>query len=69
MVIENPAIGKELLCRVAHMGATFMGKTQIAVEFIRPDPEFWGIAAPPKDWKTTRLSSPHQEVAKVPGGA
>jgi hypothetical protein len=66
IVLENTTTGRELLCRVAHVGATFMGKTQVAVEFIRPDPDFWGIAATPKDWKSTRLSSPQQEVVKTP---
>jgi hypothetical protein len=65
IVLENHATRKELLCRVAHVGATFMGKTQVAVEFIRPDPEFWGITAIPPDWKSTRLSSPQQEIAKT----
>jgi len=63
IVVENPATKKELLGRVVHIGDSFMGKTQVAVEFIRPDPEFWGIAATPKDWKSTR-SSPQQEVVR-----
>jgi hypothetical protein len=44
--IENLVTGKELLCRVAGVGASFMGKTQIAIEFIMPMPGFW--SAPPK---------------------
>jgi hypothetical protein len=39
--IENLITAKELLCRVALLGPTFMGKTQIAVEFIMPMPGFW----------------------------
>jgi hypothetical protein len=39
--MENLTMGKELLCRVALIGPTFMGKTQIAVEFIMPMPGFW----------------------------
>lgn len=65
IVLENHATRKELLCRVAHVGATFMGKTQVAVEFIRPDPEFWGLGVIPEDWKSTRLSSPQQKVVKT----
>lgn len=38
--LENP-LGEELLCRVASLGPTFMGKTQVAVEFIMPMPGFW----------------------------
>ncbi len=44
--LENLILGKELLCRVALIGPTFMGKTQIAVEFIMPMPGFWNIASP-----------------------
>jgi hypothetical protein len=43
--IENLITGKELLCRVANVGPSFMGKTQIAIEFIMPMPGFWN--APP----------------------
>ena len=38
--IENALNGEELLCRVAHVGPTFMGKTQVAVEFIKPSATF-----------------------------
>ncbi len=39
--IENLASGEELLCRVTSVGASFMGKTQIAVELVMPTPGFW----------------------------
>lgn len=38
--IENTVNHEELLCRVAHVGDSFMGKTQIAVEFIKPSATF-----------------------------
>jgi hypothetical protein len=38
--IENSVNGEELLCRVAHVGPSFMGKTQVAVEFIKPSATF-----------------------------
>lgn len=40
--LENLNLGEELLCRVATLGPTLMGKTQVAVEFIVPKPGFWG---------------------------
>jgi hypothetical protein len=40
--LENLNLGEELLCRVATLGPTLMGKTQVAVEFIIPKPGFWG---------------------------
>jgi hypothetical protein len=33
------------------VGASLMGKTQVAVEFIKPAPDFWGVETPPKNWK------------------
>ncbi|MGB8542875.1 MAG: hypothetical protein WCD49_14695 [Candidatus Acidiferrales bacterium] len=44
--VENPHIREELLCRVTSVGASFMGKTQVGIEFIVPTPGFW--QAPPK---------------------
>lgn len=46
--IENLATEQELLCRVVSLGPSFMGKTQVAVEFILPTPGFWGAASKPK---------------------
>ncbi len=39
--LENSNTKEELLCRVTSLGANFMGKTQVGVEFIYPAPEFW----------------------------
>ena len=39
--LENLASGEELLCRVTSLGPSFMGKTQVAVEFVMPTPGFW----------------------------
>jgi hypothetical protein len=45
--IENVALGEELLCRVVGLGSTLLGKTQVAVEFIVPQPEFWSRSSKP----------------------
>ena len=39
--LENLNSGEELLCRVTSLGPSFMGKTQVAVEFVMPTPGFW----------------------------
>jgi hypothetical protein len=39
--VERQDSGEELLCRVTSLGPSFMGKTQVAVEFIMPTPGFW----------------------------
>jgi hypothetical protein len=57
VVLANDASGEELLCRVTSLGDTFMGKTQVALEFIMPAPTFWGGAYPPKDRKPGRGGS------------
>ena len=46
--LENLNSKEELLCRVVSRGATLMGKTQVAVEFITPKPGFWGAPPNPK---------------------
>ena len=46
--LENLSSQEELLCRVASLGPTLMGKTQVAVEFITPKPGFWGTQPNPK---------------------
>ncbi len=42
-------------CRVVYIGHTDAGKTQIAVEFLQPAPNFWHIYFPPEDWSTSVL--------------
>jgi hypothetical protein len=39
--VEKLDSEEELLCRVTSLGTSFMGKTQVAVEFIMPTPSFW----------------------------
>jgi hypothetical protein len=46
--LENPNLGEELLCRVTSLGPSFMGKTQVAVEFIMPTPSFWSSGSSSK---------------------
>jgi len=43
--LERIDSGQELLCRVTSLGPSFLGKTQVAVEFIMPTPGFWGKSA------------------------
>ena len=51
VIVANPKNEKELLCRVTHLGPTFMGKAEVGIEFIRPSPDFWDIPELPLDWK------------------
>jgi hypothetical protein len=54
--IENVNSGEELLCRVTSLGESFMGKTQVGVEFVVPTPGFW--PAPPKPKKAEAVPDP-----------
>lgn len=51
ILIANPKTEEELLCRVTCLGPSFMGKTEVGIEFIKPAPRFWGVSSPPEDWK------------------
>jgi hypothetical protein len=54
--IENPNVREELLCRVTSVGPTFMGKTQVGIEFIVPTPGFWKVPKP-KESKDSQSSA------------
>lgn len=54
--VENVSSREELLCRVTSLGETFMGKTQVGVEFVVPTPGFW--PAPPKPKKAETVPAP-----------
>ncbi len=57
IVVENPKLAREMLCRVTTLGPNFMGKAQVAIEFIKPTPGFWGLDSPPEDWEDGRSES------------
>jgi hypothetical protein len=42
--LESSSAGEKLLCRVVSLGPSFMGKTQVAVEFMLPMPGFCDTA-------------------------
>ncbi len=48
-------------CRVAHVGPTVQGKTQMGLEFTAPAPHFWHVAFPPENW-----SPPPLDKAEIP---
>lgn len=48
--LGTPGNKDEQSCRVTYIGPTTGGRTQIAVEFTDPAPQFWHIAFPPEDW-------------------
>ena len=61
--LENPNLGEEFVCRVTGLGPRFLGKTQVAVEFIMPTPGFWSCGSKSEDYRSridVEKSSSHQ---------
>ncbi|HKV04575.1 MAG TPA: PilZ domain-containing protein [Candidatus Acidoferrales bacterium] len=54
LVLMNPQNSDERECRVAYIGPSHAGLSQVAIEFNRPAPEFWPIASPPQGWTNSR---------------
>jgi hypothetical protein len=48
LTLVNSGNGEEVVARVTSLGATFMGKAEVAIEFIKPTPEFWRVTAQAK---------------------
>ena len=48
LTLLNSGNGEEVVARVTSLGATFMGKAEVAIEFIKPTPEFWRVTAQAK---------------------
>jgi hypothetical protein len=54
ILLTNLRTGEELQSRVVSLGPSFLGKTQVRIEFIKPAPQFWDLPSPPKDWFESR---------------
>jgi hypothetical protein len=55
--LKNRSTNEEQLCRVASLGPSSGGKTQVGVEFLKPSPDFWHISFPPEDWNLPEHST------------
>src|ERR1700674_947467 len=50
LTLSNVQTKAELECIVAHIGKHQSSQPQVGVEFMLPNPMFWHVAFPPKDW-------------------
>ena len=48
----------EVQCRVISLKETEKGKVELSLEFVIPQPRFWGIAFPPEDWNNADRKKP-----------
>jgi hypothetical protein len=46
----NIATGDRAECIVAHLGQRHGDSLEVGIEFLLPNPNFWHVAFPPKDW-------------------
>lgn len=58
LILTHSKTQEEVECRVAHVGSTEMGRTEVGIEFISPSPRFWHIAFPPDDWNPAERKRP-----------
>jgi PilZ domain-containing protein len=62
LTLLNPQTKDSLECVVAHIDRFPDEQVKVGVEFLLPNPTFWHVAFPPKDW------SPRHPHAKRPHG-
>lgn len=58
LILTHSKTQEEVECRVAHVGSTEMGRTEVGIEFISPSPRFWHIAFPPDNWNPAERKRP-----------
>jgi len=49
-ILGNPKTQMEVQCRVVYRKEIEKGRYEVALEFAKPFPRFWGINFPPEDW-------------------
>jgi hypothetical protein len=49
--LRNRTVADDKECRVVRIQEKHEGKSEVGVEFLRPDAKFWGLEFPPDDWK------------------
>lgn len=58
VLLINKTTRIEVQCRVISLKETEKGKIELGVEFVIPQPRFWGIAFPPEDWNNADRKKP-----------
>ena len=52
LIVVNSKTREQLEGRVVQRGHPYGGMTRVAIEFLRPAPEFWHISSLPESWKS-----------------
>jgi hypothetical protein len=61
VLLVNQISKMEAQCRVISQKETERGKSELGVEFVAPQPRFWGIAFPPEDWNNADRKMPESQ--------
>ena len=51
VTVEHAASESKLESRVVFSGGSKDGKTNVGIEFLTPDPDFWNVDFPPVSWR------------------
>jgi len=49
--LRSSAVTGDKECRGVRVQEKPQGKSEVGVEFLRPDAKFWGLEFPPDDWR------------------
>jgi hypothetical protein len=58
LLLVNKKTEAKVQCRVVYRKKAEGGKTEVGLEFVDPQPRFWGIAFPPEDWSRAERKLP-----------
>ncbi len=58
ILMINKRSGLEAQCRLVFQKRIDASRTELGLEFVVPQPRFWGIAFPPEDWNKAERKMP-----------
>ena len=58
LLLINKKTEAEVQCRLVYQKRIESGKSELGIEFVIPQPRFWGIAFPPEDWSRAERKIP-----------
>lgn len=58
VILINKKTSTEVQCRVVYLKEMEKGRVELSVEFVIPQPRFWGISFPPEDWNNAERKRP-----------
>ena len=58
ILLINKTTGTQAQCHLVYQKKIMGGKYELGIEFVAPQPRFWGIAFPPEDWSRAERKIP-----------